>query len=108
MTINRAMTYDLSFKRTDEGYLLVTAHPSHLQRDVVSNEYPLSAIHANERVFIHLLSWAGLPPLAKASLATAAEDAWHDPAALTWCKDITLVSGQLSYLCLSPKLHKSA
>lgn len=99
------MLFNVSFERTCEDYLKVTANPVALQREPRAL---LSVTHANDRVFIHLLQWAGIRPEKAAALSLAANNAWHHPGGAVRCGEVDLSPSELSFLCLVPKLHASA
>ena len=92
------MLYRRTFRKTDDNFLRVTAHPA--KQPKVS--HVLVVDHVDPSVFNTALGLAGVNTESESELAIAAEQAWGSPGIEVCCEVADLMSGQLDVLGLQP------
>jgi hypothetical protein len=92
------MLYRLTFRKTDDNCLHVTAYPD----KQVEDSHLLVGDHVDPTVFNAALGLAGVSTESESDLAVAAEKAWKSPGLDVCCEAADLMDGQLHTLGLRP------
>jgi hypothetical protein len=97
------MLYRLSFNKTHEGLLRVSASAGRVSEQVIS-------MYDDDQVFLTLLGHAGLRPETERAIRTAVQIGFGPPKTPSCCEEVDLNDDQLALLRLGTarRLHPSA
>ncbi|MBB5327933.1 hypothetical protein HDF14_001539 [Edaphobacter lichenicola] len=97
------MLYRLSFNKTDEGLLRVSASTEPSSEQVIS-------MYDDDQVFLHLVGYAGLGPEIEQAIRTAVQIGFGPANTPSCCEEVELNDHQLALLRLGTarRLHPPA
>jgi hypothetical protein len=97
------MLYRLSFNKTREGLLRISASAGRVSEQVIS-------MYDDDQVFLTLLGHAGLRPETEQAIQTAVQIGFGPAKTPSCCEEVDLNDDQLGLLRLGParRLHPSA
>jgi hypothetical protein len=83
------MLYRLSFNRTHEGLLRVSASAGRVSEQVIS-------MYDDDQVFLNLVGHAGLRPDTEQAIQTAVQIGFGPAKTPSWCEEVDLSDDQLA------------